>query len=99
MMDTTWSVVAMPTASRMRNLKTISHCDPEFNSYLDGSFSDDLRALPVRSLNVDTLNEEVTFEIVPVDEIQKPSRLKIIWLLMRPQSLAFSMGPMLATFF
>jgi len=78
---------------------TISRHDPEFISYLDGSFSRTHRALPVRSLNVDTTTEEVTFQIVPVSEIQRPSFLKVALLAVRAPSLFLSAGPMLATFF
>lgn len=79
--------------------KTISRRDPEFLAHLDGSFSSAFRALPVRSLNVDTVSELVTFEIVPVSEIRAPGYVSIVWQLMRPQSLVLSMGPMMTTLF
>ncbi len=80
----------------MRSFKTLSKSHPEFNSYLDGSFSGTHVAVPVRSLNVNTSNEEVTFEVLSLEELQAPSRLRIAWMLVRPESLAFSIGPMIA---
>lgn len=57
-------------------LKTLSRKDPEFESYLRGTFSSTLRAIPVQSLNVSTESEEVTFKIIPVSEIKEPAPLK-----------------------
>jgi 1,4-dihydroxy-2-naphthoate octaprenyltransferase len=79
--------------------KTVSRNSPDFLSYLEGTFSLTHRALPVRSLNVGTLSEEVTFEIKPISEILRPSLWKILWQLMRPESLSLSLWPLLATLF
>lgn len=79
--------------------KTISRLDPEFVTYLDGSFSADLRAIPMRSLNVDSLSEEVTFEIKSFEDIARPSSWRVAWHATRPASLVLSIGPMLATLF
>lgn len=87
------SVVEMRSGGRQ--LKTLSRSEPDFVSYLDGSFSNDLIALPLRSLNVGTKAEEVTFEIVPVSSIARPSALKTARYLVRPSSLIFSVAPML----
>lgn len=57
-------------------LKTLSKIDPEFESYLSGTFSKDHRAIPLQSLNVDTEGEQVTFRIVPISEIETPSFLQ-----------------------
>ncbi len=78
--------------------KTVSRKDPEFLSYLEGRFSKEHRALPVRSLNVDSVMEEVTFEIKPVAEINRPTSLMVAWQALRPQSLVFSIAPLLTTF-
>jgi 1,4-dihydroxy-2-naphthoate octaprenyltransferase len=79
--------------------KTLSRRDPEFLSHLDGSFSATHLALPVSSLNVGTAREEVTFEIRVRSEIISPNSLKVAWQMIRPSSLVFSLGPMVATFF
>lgn len=75
--------------------RTVARQDPEFNSLLDGTFSKSHRALPMRSMNVGTAREEVTFEMVPVSEIQFPSQARLAWTLIRPPSLGFSLVPML----
>ena len=60
----------------MKELITLSKTDPTFESYLLGSFSQSHRALPVKSLNLTTANEVVTFEVLPVTEITLPGFLK-----------------------
>jgi 1,4-dihydroxy-2-naphthoate octaprenyltransferase len=79
--------------------KTVSRKDPEFFSYLEGSFSTTYRALPVRSLNVDSMSEQVTFEIKPISEIRWPGLFRAVWQLMRPYSVILSAAPMLAIYF
>lgn len=79
-----------------KRLKTVSSRDKEFASYLDGSFSENEVAMPLRSLNVGTQSEEVTFAIVKNEDVQTPSFLKIAQALIRPSTLIFSAGPMLA---
>lgn len=81
----------------MERWKTLSRRDPEFLSVLDGRFSEAYRAVPVRSLNVDSMSEQVTFEIIPVHEIRRPSLAKLVWQMMRPPTLALSFSPMAAT--
>jgi len=78
-----------------RSFKTLSRRDDEFTSYLDGSFSSAQVALPVRSLNVGTATEQVTFEILEASAVEAPSFLKVAEALVRPTSLIFSAGPML----
>lgn len=57
----------------MSELITLSRKDPNFKKYLDGSFSDLKRALPIKSLNVNTEMEQVTFVVVDVNSIgQQP---------------------------
>lgn len=55
--------------------RTLSQNDPDFHSYLLGTFSKTERALPVQSLNVGTKSEQIVFQIVPLNEIQMPSFL------------------------
>lgn len=55
-------------------------------NYLWGRFSQTERALPVSSLNVRTDRETVTFELVPVSSLKKPSWL-VIWIkALRPRA-------------
>lgn len=78
-----------------RRLKTLSRSkDPDFSSHLEGTFSSTHLALPVRSLNVGTQSEEVTFSIVPEESVDRPSSLAVARALVRPSTLIFSAGPM-----
>ena len=79
-----------------RVLKTLAKNNDEFQAYLDGSFSRTQMALPIRSMNVGTQSEEITFEILDDSNVSKPSKLRIAQALIRPSSLIFSAGPMLA---
>ncbi len=63
----------------MSALITLSKKDPRFHSYIEGTFSKDMRALPVRSLNVNTESEQVTFQLFPRKEIE-PAFLGLHWL-------------------
>lgn len=56
----------------MTDLLTLSKQHPDFHKYLDGTFSKTVRALPIQSLNVDSINEQVTFQLVKVEEIKTP---------------------------
>ncbi|MCE3009789.1 MAG: prenyltransferase [Proteobacteria bacterium] len=56
----------------MSELKTLNKSDSDFQSYLLGTFSNTHRALPLQSLNVDSDQERVTFQIVPVQQIETP---------------------------
>ncbi len=81
----------------MQRWKTLKRGDPEFTSYLTGRFSHEYRAIPMRSLNVNTALEEVTFEIIPMHEIQVPAWPFIFVRAIRPQTLLLSLNPLLVT--
>jgi 1,4-dihydroxy-2-naphthoate polyprenyltransferase len=81
----------------MERFKTLSRVDPEFLSYLDGTFSSTHIARPMRTMNVATAREEVTFEIVPLKEVNRPAIFKVIWTAARPSSLILSLGPVLSS--
>lgn len=66
----------------MSQLITLTKNSPEFESYLLGTFSDSKRALPVQTLNVNSASETVTFKIVDVKDLQRPS-----WLIVALKSL------------
>ncbi len=63
----------------MTELITLSKSDPRFPDYIKGTFSQDHRALPLQSLNVNTASEQVTFQILPKAQIQPPF-LGLHWL-------------------
>lgn len=57
----------------MNQFITLSKNSPEFESYLLGTFADDRRALPVESLNVNSASEMVTFKVVSLSNLNRPS--------------------------
>ena len=87
------------TGPLVDRFKTLSQAEPEFRSYLDGSFSKTHVALPVRSLNIGSAAEQITFEVVANDALKLPGWGHVAWTLIRPASLVFSVGPMIAVLF
>lgn len=77
-----------------KKFKTLSQKDADFTAYLDGSFSNAEVAVPLRSLNVGTQSEEVTFAIVKNEDVETPSFVTVVRALVRPSTLIFSIGPM-----
>ncbi|MCB0391314.1 MAG: prenyltransferase [Bdellovibrionales bacterium] len=77
---------------------TLKKTDKNFKSYLEGSFSHELRALPELSLNVNTAREQVTFRLQKTEEIKKPNLLILLFKLFRIDWLSLSLGPVLATY-
>lgn len=79
----------------MSDLVTLDRRHPDFRAYLRGTFSREKRALPVRSLNVRTPTESVTFRLVPVADVRKPS-WPVVWLkALRPRSFLLVLVPLL----
>lgn len=78
----------------MIELKTLSKKSPEFISYLTGTFSKTLRALPVQSLNVNSSAETVTFKIVPIDSIERPSTVVFIAQMFKVRSFLLVLVPL-----
>lgn len=76
---------------------TVSRGEPTFQSYLQGTFSRDHVAVPTRTLNALSSNEEVTFEIIPRKEVVRPNWLWITLKLFRPLTLSLSLGPALVS--
>ena len=77
---------------------TIKKTDRTFKSYLEGSFSQDYRALPEQSLNVNTSREQVTFRLRKTTEIKRPHLLVLLFKLFRIDWLSLNLGPVLATY-
>ncbi|MFN8791408.1 MAG: hypothetical protein ACK5Y2_08145 [Bdellovibrionales bacterium] len=67
---------------------------PDFHKLITGTFSPDERALPVQSLRIGRPDEEVTFEIVPLSQIQKVSALKILKSFLPLKKLLFVLFPL-----
>lgn len=82
----------------MSDFVTLDRKNPEFEKYLWGNFSKDQRALPVKSLNVHSDQETVTFRLVPKNQISRPSWLIVLIKLLRPRAFLQILIPMFLTF-
>lgn len=78
----------------MSDLITLSKSSPDFESYLLGTFSADKRALPVQTLNVNSSSETVTFRILPVKSIQRPSFFEVILQTFKVRSFLLILLPL-----
>lgn len=76
----------METQKDQVTFKTLTPRDPEYMSYLMGSFSSEERAIPQPSLNLQSVNELVTFEIRTLDRLEPAPLWKKLWLLLKPQT-------------
>lgn len=78
----------------MSSLITLSKDSPEFEAYLLGTFSADQRALPVQSLNINSASETVTFKIVPVSEVLRPSWFVVVLKSLKVRSFILLLVPL-----
>lgn len=72
---------------------TLTKDDPEFKSYLLGTFSDSHRALPVETYHAQTARERVTFRVVPLAQVGAPAWWKIYLRSSRPELFGLTLGP------
>ncbi len=75
---------------------TLTKNDPDFQSYLLGTFAADARALPVETYHAETARERVTFRVVPVENLEIPAWWKSYLLSTRPELWALTLGPSIA---
>lgn len=78
----------------MSELITLSKGSPQFETYLLGTFSQDLRAIPVQTLNVNSASETVTFRIVPVASLRRPSVLAVFLQTFKVKSFLLILMPL-----
>lgn len=77
-------------------LITLKKTNVDFNRYLMGTFSETEVAIPTQSLNLGTQNETVTFEIIPLEQIQRPNYF-VYWMhLIKLKSFLFYFLPLFA---
>ncbi len=79
----------------MKKLITLSKKDPLFHKYLWGRLQMEV-ALPIQSLNVNSENEQVTFEVHDKADIQKPSTFVILLHALKLKNLIFVLFPLYA---
>jgi len=73
---------------------TLSKGSANFESYLLGTFSKDKRALPLQTLNANSLQESVTFELKPVSEIKRPAWPVVMLHLLKVRAFILVLFPM-----
>ena len=76
---------------------TLTRDDPEFESYLLGTFSQTERALPVETYHAQSYRERVTFRIVPKSALKTPPWWKIYFWSCRPEFAPLTLGPAVAS--
>ena len=80
----------------MNKLITLKKTNADFNRYLMGTFSDTEVAIPTQSLNLGTQNETVTFEIIPIEFIQRPNYFMYWVYLVKLRSFLYFLMPLYA---
>lgn len=78
----------------MKDLITLSKSSPDFESYLLGTFSEEKRALPVQTLNVNSASETVTFRILPIKSIHRPSFVEVLFQTFKIRSFLLILLPL-----
>ena len=74
---------------------TLKKNDPSFANYLWGQFSQNEIAIPIKSYNLGTPEESVTFEIKKHTEIEKPNFLILLASLVKIRSFIILLFPIL----
>jgi 1,4-dihydroxy-2-naphthoate octaprenyltransferase len=77
---------------------TLTRKDPEFKKFLWGTFSKKERALPLETFDAFSGRERVTFQILPVAEVERPSWWKVYLIAARPEMWLLTLGPALSVF-
>lgn len=78
----------------MNSFITLKKKDAAFQNYLWGKFSSSERALPLTTLNLESPEETVTFEIVKKSEIKRPSAFITFFTLIKFQNLFLILLPL-----
>lgn len=73
---------------------TAKRGSPEFDRLITGRFSRSERALPVQSLRVGKKDEEVTFEIVPLEKTLKLSSKEVLKSFLQLKKILFVLFPL-----
>jgi 1,4-dihydroxy-2-naphthoate octaprenyltransferase len=79
----------------MGDFITLKKKDVDFEKYLLGTFSSNQIALPVQSLNINTEQEEITFNIVDCREIKRPSLFSFWVQVLKLRNLVLVLLPLL----
>lgn len=83
----------------MESLISIRRQDETFFSYMKGTFSDQWRAIPTESLNLELKKDYITFRLIPVERISHLSWWQFVFKVFRLEGLSLSVGGLVATLF
>lgn len=83
----------------MSEIVTLSRNSPDFEKYLRGTFSKTHRALPIKSLNVNTQSEVVSFNLVAKEKIERPAWTVIFLKAIRIRRFLFILFPLFYVLF
>lgn len=72
--------------------KTLLKNDPQYKSYLLGSFSNEQVALPMESFGVGSERERTTFLILPDSKLTRPAWIQVYLKAIRPELLGLTLG-------
>jgi 1,4-dihydroxy-2-naphthoate polyprenyltransferase len=75
---------------------TLTKADPDFNSYLRGTFSRTHRALPVETYHAATARERVTFRVLPLAQVGAPPWWVVYFWSARPELAGLTLSPAIA---
>lgn len=73
---------------------TLKQSHPEFAKYLWGKNLKGVRAIPVKTYNLGTPEESVTFELKKVEELKRPHFFKFVALLIKLRSFILILFPL-----
>lgn len=73
---------------------TLKKSDADFKKYLWGTFSSTERALPLATMNLESADETITFEVVNKNSIQQPSKVSLFFTLIKFQNLHLILLPL-----
>lgn len=79
----------------MSEIRTLGRSHPDFEKYLLGTFSSTERAVPLRSLNLRSEKEAVSFRILPLSQIRRPAWLTVWLKALRPRVFLTVLFPVL----
>ncbi len=80
----------------INKILTVDRNSSEFNKYLLGKHSEETRAIPLKSVNVNTNLEAVTYELIPKKDIKRP--IFYFLYLLKPRIFLLVLIPMVWIF-
>ena len=77
----------------MEKYVTLDRSNPDLQVHLLGEPTKNIRAIPVRSMNVNSQNEKVTFQLLPISELKRPPLFLVLLQVIRSDLLPLTLIP------